>query len=228
MARSHVDAVTAWEQLGEAGREDLLAHLVWVAGGGPIRHPHDGLVLTDVSAMTCTAHPLERVAAAYGCDGAGCCDRQTGLGNKRRRAADLVGGDHAVSLVRAFLASPHLAFPPDIPGYALRCHAWVQQWKERVATRAARKVKAQLKAAAEAAHKQAVAARAVQRAKDRTTRRASYPARIERAEKKEERAQEELRAAERRVVRLRKKCVAAKRSVDALRRAAAARGETPP
>lgn len=221
------DAVAAWEKLGAVGREELRSHLVFVATNdtAPYRYLSDVMIETDVSSMTCTAHPLERVASEHGCSATNCCNEQRSLATVRGLRSHFSRGNHAVALVRAFLDSPDLAFPPDIPSYALRCAAWVKKWsritEKKIAARV-RKQQRELEKAGRAAMRKKIAET---KTALRKLHKASYAYRIARATAAANKVSIELVKLEKRMARLQKKKARAWRSVNALKVAAQKKGE---
>jgi hypothetical protein len=209
-----MEAQEAWDQLGEEGRALLHKHLDWLTMvKAPVRHTRPEAILRSVESMTCEAHPLERVAKAWGCTCAGCAGAMS-LTYKKSLRLTLSYGLHAGALVAAFLNSPTLAFPPDIPEYALRACAFVKRTQMALLRRTARKQA-----------KEQRAAQAAQAAARRQAEKESYAYRIAKAQVKREKIAEAIVAAEKRVKQLTARWRNANRSINALQRAAQAKGE---
>jgi len=131
-----------WEHIGEAGRETL--YTAACHGLVVSRKPSETMVIVENG--RCTPHPLERVAKEWGCECLACCYGASvaALEAKPQLHEALArGGFHGAALVKAFLSSPDLAFPADIPEYAVRCWAYIQRQQQaevaegrRAATRA--------------------------------------------------------------------------------------------
>lgn len=138
-----------WERMGEAGRELLKAQLTF--GLAPNRKSSKTLIIVENE--HCAPHPLELVAREWGCVCGACTQPNTfGLEAKPLLHDGLARGSfHGALLVLVFLTSPDLAFPPDIPEYAVRCLDFIRRQEGALSQKALRERKKERAEAAFAA-----------------------------------------------------------------------------
>jgi hypothetical protein len=131
-----------WEQIGEEGRRKLDEQVA--SGFAPNRKSSATLVI--VSNGRCAPHPLEQIARDWGCV-CNVCNAALGplvfLLEAKPQLHDALahGAMHGPMLVRAFLSSPDLMYPPDIPAYALRCWEFIQRQQKAQAAIEERKAR---------------------------------------------------------------------------------------
>ena len=206
-----------WNELGEEGRE-LVRYWASIASEHVHRHVPEDSILSSIETLTCTLAPIELLAKDRGCSCDPCEHPQRGIAHRRRTLEEIASYDHAAILLRIFLEDPHLAYPADIPDYALRVHkralALADASRRRNAKAQRKAVAKQRKLAAKAAAKAA-----------KTAYKRSYTYRIAKAEERAARVVVKIEEAEKTLKKLKRKLTGAQRSVAALRRAAEKKGE---